>query len=96
MADYKKLYRSRDKKISGVCGGLADYFDVDPVILRVLWIILIFTPLTIFGIIIAYLICALVIPEEPVGYQEKKAEEAKKAKEAEEARKAEEAKKDEV
>lgn len=35
----KRLYRSKtDKKISGVCGGMADYFAIDPVIVRLLWV----------------------------------------------------------
>jgi len=60
----KKLYRSRkDTKIAGVCGGIAEYFDVDPTIIRLLAI------LTIFfggGGIIAYIIAWLIIPLEPV------------------------------
>lgn len=36
----KKLYLSdHDKKIGGVCGGLADYFDIDPIILRIIWFV---------------------------------------------------------
>lgn len=36
----KRLYRSKtDKKISGVCGGMADYFAIDPVIVRLLWVL---------------------------------------------------------
>lgn len=35
----KKLYRSeKDRMIAGVCGGLVDYFDVDPVVVRLLWV----------------------------------------------------------
>ncbi len=60
----KKLYRSRkDTKIAGVCGGIAEYFDVDPTIIRLLAV------LTIFfggGGIIAYIIGWLIIPLEPV------------------------------
>ena len=33
MSDYKKLYRSRDKKLCGVCGGIAEYFELDPVVM---------------------------------------------------------------
>lgn len=36
----KKLYRSNDRKVFGVCGGIAEYFDIDPTIVRLLWIIL--------------------------------------------------------
>lgn len=39
----KKLYRSeKDKKIAGVCGGLAEYFDIDPTLVRLAWIFLVF------------------------------------------------------
>ena len=61
----RRLYRSRtDKKIAGVCGGIAAYFGVDPVIPRIVWIVLVLGA----GIgILAYLICWIVIPEEPEG-----------------------------
>ena len=39
----KKLYRSMaDKKLCGVCGGLGEYFDVDPTLIRLLWVIFTF------------------------------------------------------
>lgn len=60
----KKLYRSNtDRKLSGVCGGFAEYFDLDPTIIR-----LIFIFLTLFGGggLLIYLICALVIPKSPI------------------------------
>ena len=59
----KKLYRSRtDKKIAGVCGGIAAYFNIDSTIIR-----LAVVALVVFGGtgLLAYLIAALVIPEEP-------------------------------
>ncbi|MBC7189070.1 PspC domain-containing protein, partial [Candidatus Aerophobetes bacterium] len=59
----KRLYRSRkDKVIAGVCGGIAHYFDVDPLLVRI------FAVLTIFanGIgIIGYIIAWIIIPLEP-------------------------------
>jgi len=60
----KKLYRSRvDRKIVGVCGGLAEYFGIDPTLVRLLFVLgLIF----VGGTLLAYLILAIVIPEEPV------------------------------
>ena len=58
----KRLYRSRtDRMIWGVCGGLSKYFDVDPTIVRVIFIVL--TVISGFGII-AYIILALVVPLE--------------------------------
>lgn len=60
----KKLYRSNtNRKLCGVCGGLAEHFDIDPTIIR-----LIFVFLTLFGGggLLIYLICALVIPKSPM------------------------------
>ena len=59
----KKLYRSRtDKKLTGVCGGLAKYFSVDPTVVRLVCaLICLFTGAGL----LAYIIAALVIPEEP-------------------------------
>jgi len=58
----KKLYRSRsDRKIAGVCGGLAKYFDTDPVLIRVLAVILL---LCGSAGLIAYIILWIVVPEE--------------------------------
>lgn len=59
----KKLYRSRDdKKIAGVCGGIAKYFDVDSTLIRLLWVL--FCCLGGSGIL-AYIICAIVMNIEP-------------------------------
>jgi sirohydrochlorin cobaltochelatase len=60
----KKLYRSRtDRKIWGVAGGLAKYFDVDPTLVRVLAIVSIF----VSGLgLIAYIVMRIVVPEEPL------------------------------
>ena len=59
----KKLYRSStDKKLCGVCGGLAKYFSVDATIIR---LALVLFCLFGGGGLLAYIICALVIPEEP-------------------------------
>lgn len=56
----KRLTKSRDKKICGVCGGIAEYFEIDPVIVRVLWLVSVLC----FGTgLLAYIICALVMPE---------------------------------
>ncbi|MGI6778950.1 MAG: PspC domain-containing protein [Acetivibrionales bacterium] len=61
----KQLHRSRENKmIAGVCGGVAEYFSLDPTIVRIIWaaITLAFLP----GGIIAYIIAAVVIPERQV------------------------------
>ena len=59
----KKLYRSRtDKKICGVCGGLAKYLGMDATVVR---LILVLITLFVGAGLLAYIIAALVIPEEP-------------------------------
>lgn len=59
----KKLYRSNtDKKIAGVCAGLAEYFGFDPTIIRLA--VAIFALFAGTGIL-AYIIAALIIPEKP-------------------------------
>ena len=65
-APQPRLVRSRtDRRIAGVCGGLAEYFDVDPTIVRVTWVILsIFAGAVVFGVV-AYLIAWLIIPPAP-------------------------------
>jgi phage shock protein C len=61
MSNTKKLYRSKtDRIIFGICGGLGEYFEIDPLIVRILFILLTFTGGT--GIII-YLILAVIIPD---------------------------------
>lgn len=62
----KRLYRSRtDRMIGGVCGGLAEYFDIDPVIIRIIAVILLL-PGGLPGFV-PYLILWLVVPEAPTG-----------------------------
>ncbi len=59
----KKLYRSEtDRRIAGVCGGIAEYFGIDSTIVRLLWV---FVALWFGAGLIAYLIAALVIPMYP-------------------------------
>lgn len=55
----KRLRKSRNKKICGVCGGIAEYFDCDPTIIRILWVLLLFC----FGTgLLAYFITAIIMP----------------------------------
>lgn len=59
----KKLYRSTtNKTLCGVCTGIADYFNIDPTLVKLGWVI--FTLAGGCGLL-AYIICALVIPEAP-------------------------------
>ena len=58
----KRLYKSdKDKKVCGVCGGIANYFDVDPTVIRLIWVI--FTLVGGSGLI-AYIIAAIIMPDE--------------------------------
>lgn len=64
MTGVKRLYRSRQQRIlAGVCGGIAEYFEIDPVLVRILWVLLLFAAGT--GLV-AYLIAWLIVPEAPV------------------------------
>ena len=59
----KRLFRSnRDKMLAGVCGGLAEYFDIDPTLVRIAWVF--FTFLGGSGILL-YIIALIVIPARP-------------------------------
>ena len=63
MSETKRLYRSRsDKKIAGICGGMGKYFGVDPVLFRIVWLLLL---LGMGAGLVVYLILWLVIPMEP-------------------------------
>ena len=63
MSDYKTLTRSKsDRMIAGVCAGLADYLNIDPTVVRLLFVLGLF--LAGPGILIAYLIMAIVTPEQ--------------------------------
>ena len=58
----KKLYRSKtDKKLCGVCGGLAEYLNVDPTVIRLIWV---FATFFIGCGLLAYIIAALIVPEK--------------------------------
>ncbi len=59
----KKLYRSRtNKKLFGVCGGIAEYFEIDATVIRLLWVLAV---VCAGAGILAYLIAALVMPVAP-------------------------------
>ena len=61
MDERKRLYKSRNNKmICGVCAGIADYFNIDPSIVRVLWAVL---ALAAGSGILAYILCAIIMPE---------------------------------
>lgn len=62
MSDVKHLFRPQNNKlIAGVCAGIAQYFNIDATIVRILWVV--FTFMGGAGIL-AYLICWLIIPQQ--------------------------------
>lgn len=63
----KRLYKTEgnDKKVCGVCGGIAEYFDVDPTLIRVAWVIAALCGSMGFW---AYLICAIIMPKKSEVY----------------------------
>lgn len=60
----KRLYRSRNNRmLAGVCGGIAEYFDADPTLVRIVTVVVALLP---GPAILAYLAAWLLVPEEPV------------------------------
>ena len=60
-ASSKRLYRSRKNKVlGGVCGGLGEYFDIDPSLIRLIWLLVVFMGGS--GVLI-YIILWIVLPE---------------------------------
>jgi phage shock protein C len=61
----KRLMRPRaNRKIAGVCAGLAEYFDLDVTLVRVLWLVITIFSAIVFGIV-GYIVAWIVMPEEP-------------------------------
>lgn len=59
----KRLYKSNtDKMVAGVCGGIAAYFDIDPTLVRLIWVL--FCVAGGSGLL-AYIIAAIIIPQDP-------------------------------
>lgn len=59
----KRLYKSRtDKKLDGVCAGIANYFNIDPTLIRLAWVVF---ALACGSGLLAYIIAAIIIPREP-------------------------------
>ncbi len=61
----KKLYKSKNNKVfTGVIGGLGEYFEIDPVIIRLFWVMIVIAT-GFFPGLIAYIIAILIVPERP-------------------------------
>ena len=64
----KRFYRSRtDKVFAGVCGGLAEYFNTDPILVRLLFLVLI---ILAGGGLLAYIILWIITPEKPIDFSQ--------------------------
>ena len=64
--DYKRLYRSRDERmLFGVCGGIAEYFGVDPTLIRLLFVALVV--MGAGGGLLLYVAMVILVPEKPIG-----------------------------
>jgi phage shock protein C len=57
----KKLTRIKPSPLAGVCSGLGKFFDIDPLVFRLLFLLGLFTP---YPVIITYIICWIAIPKE--------------------------------
>ena len=64
MAKNKRLYKGKDKMLSGVCSGIADYFDIDPTLVRVIYAVLSVISAAFPGLIL-YIILAIIMPDAP-------------------------------
>jgi phage shock protein C len=63
---YRRLYRSRKEKVlMGLCGGIGMYFSIDPVIVRIIALLLLFSPVAIATFLL-YFVFAIVVPSEPI------------------------------
>ena len=60
----RKLYKSNDKKFSGVCAGIAEYFGIDPTIVRIIYALFTFFTAGLTGVII-YAILAMIMEDKP-------------------------------
>ena len=63
----KRLMRSStDCKIAGVCGGIAEYMDVDSTIVRLVWVLLVIFPVPLVPAVLGYFIAWIVMPQAPL------------------------------
>ena len=64
MFKEKKLYKSTDRKIDGVCAGIAEYFEIDPTIVRVAYALISLFSAGVGGVVV-YIVLALIMPRRP-------------------------------
>jgi phage shock protein C len=64
---HKRLMRSStDCKIAGVCGGIAEYLEVDSTIVRLVWVLLVIVPVPLVPAVLGYVVAWLVMPKAPL------------------------------
>jgi phage shock protein C len=64
-SQYQKLYRSRENRmLGGICGGLGEYFDIDPTLVRVLFVFGAFLGIP-GALVLIYLVMLILVPQEP-------------------------------
>jgi phage shock protein C len=62
----KRLMRSTsDNKIAGVCGGIAEYFEIDSTIVRLIWVLLILLPIPLVPAFLGYFVAWVIMPKAP-------------------------------
>lgn len=62
----KRLKRSAtDSKIAGVCGGFAEYFDVDSTVVRLVWVLLVLLPVPVIPAFLGYIVAWIIMPKAP-------------------------------
>ncbi|HEX2713806.1 MAG TPA: PspC domain-containing protein [Candidatus Acidoferrales bacterium] len=65
-AAQKRLMRSAtDSKIAGVCGGFAEYFDVDSTVVRLVWVLLVLLPVPVIPAFLGYIVAWIIMPKAP-------------------------------
>tara|TARA_B100000745_G_scaffold300364_1_gene254027 strand:+ start:6456 stop:6656 length:201 start_codon:yes stop_codon:yes gene_type:complete len=65
MEEQKRLYRSRtDRKIAGIAAGMAEYFNMDPTMMRIIWVLL--AIITSGGAALLYILLIFIVPEGPL------------------------------
>jgi len=66
-ASEKRLMRSStDVRIAGVCAGFAEYFDADPTLVRIVWVVLVLLPVPVLPAVLGYIAAWIIMPKAPL------------------------------
>ncbi len=66
IAERRLMRSATDVKIAGVCAGFAEHFGVDPTIVRLVWVLLLFLPVPVLPAFLAYIVAWIVMPKAPL------------------------------